>query len=55
MIMRWMGKSWIWRKTAVFLLIGFLLFVGCRTVEVDAPLAVLHSTRELHDWLALNA
>ncbi|MBE2223006.1 MAG: peptidoglycan DD-metalloendopeptidase family protein [Anaerolineae bacterium] len=33
-----LGQSWTWRKTAVFLLIGFLLFVGCKTAEIDSPL-----------------
>ncbi len=46
MMYKRMGKSWIGRKTAVILLIGILLFVGCRTVEVDAPLAMLPSNQE---------
>ncbi len=33
------GKSLAWRKTAVFLLVCFFLFAGCKSAGIDAPVA----------------
>lgn len=41
-----MGKSWIGQKTAVVILVGLLLFVGCRSTGIDPPLAALPSTQK---------
>ena len=38
-----MGKRLTGRKTAVFLVAGFFLIVGCRPIKIDGPTAILQS------------
>jgi len=41
-----MGKSLTWRRIAVLMLVGFLLFASCKSDGVDLPAAALPSSED---------